>query len=91
MPGMDDKYAGHPTGRMTLAEEWITITPHDTNLLDFYPKAVVCGATAGTVVCVSKLGVESTFWLEAGQVLPVRPAKIKLTGTSATPLIALKE
>jgi len=86
----DDAFAGHPRGRSTLAEEWETITPHDTNALPFYPKAVVCGATAGTVVCISRGGKTSTFWLEAGQVLPVRP-NIITTASTATPLIGLKE
>jgi len=89
--GQEDAFTGHPKGRITIAEEWEDVTPHDTNPLAFYPKAVVCGATAGTVACISRGGKTSTFWLEAGQVLPVRPSIIKLTGTTATPLIALKE
>jgi hypothetical protein len=91
MPGQDDFLAGHPLGRTTIAERHAVLTPHDTELLPFYPKAVVCGATAGTVVTVDKDGVEATYWLEAGQVLPVRPRRIKATGTTATPLIGLKE
>jgi hypothetical protein len=87
----DNRYAGHPTGRTTIAEEHLVLTPHDTNPLPFYPKTVVCGATAGTVVVVDRFANEATYWLEAGQYLPVRPHIIKSTGTSATPLIGLKE
>ncbi|HMJ56838.1 MAG TPA: hypothetical protein VK540_32435 [Polyangiaceae bacterium] len=86
----EDKFAGHPNGLSTLGVDWLTLTPHDTNPLPFYPKAVVCGATAGTVVCISRSGATSTFWLEAGQTLPVRP-NIITTASTATPLIGLKE
>lgn len=91
MANLEDKFPGHPPALATLAIDWANITPHDTNDQPFFFKAVVCGATAGTVVCVSKAGVESTYWLEAGQILPCRPAKIKSTGTTATPLMGLKE
>jgi len=87
----EDRFEAHAKTRTTIAEEHLVITPHDTNPLPFYPKAVVCGATAGTVVVIDRFGNEAPYWLEAGQVLAVRPNIIKATGTTATPLIALKE
>jgi len=87
----EDKFNGHPVGRMTLAERHAVITPADGTDIPFYPKAVVCGATAGTVVVTDKDGIDATYWLEAGQTLPTRPVRIKDTGTTATPLIGLKE
>jgi hypothetical protein len=89
----EDKFAGHPLGLSTPGVEWVTLTPSDTEPLPFYPKAVICGGggTNGAVVCVDKKGNESVFHLEQGQRLPVRPHQIKSTGTTATPLIAIKE
>jgi hypothetical protein len=86
-----DPFAELSKGRTTIAETHAVITPADGADLPFYPKAVVCGATAGTVVVTDKAGVDATYWLEAGQTLPIRPVRIKATGTTATPLIGLKE
>ncbi|HMJ57254.1 MAG TPA: hypothetical protein VK540_34530 [Polyangiaceae bacterium] len=87
----EDKFAGHPAGISTPGQDWETLTPHDTNPLPFYPKAIVVGATGGAIVCKSKNGNTSTFFSVPGQRLDIRPHVILSTGTVATPLIGLKE
>jgi hypothetical protein len=91
MATQEDKFAGHPAGLDGPGNDWVTITPHDSNPLPFLPKAICAGGTGGAVVCVSRAGNESTFHLAAGQRLNIRPHIIKAAGTVATPIIALKE
>ncbi len=72
------------------ADRWVTLTPHNSNVLPFKPKGIHVGATAGTIVCVDEAGNESTFYGGAGAFLPIRPRIIKATGTTATPIIGLR-
>lgn len=69
------------------------VTPHDTNTLDPKPRALYVGG-AGTVVA-TMLGKDGTtssevsFVCQAGAILPIRPSKIKSTGTTATSIVGL--
>lgn len=87
MPLVDD-YPGQEAVT-TSAEEWVAITPHDTNNLDFLPKAIMVGATAGNVVMVDKAGNTATVPFTTGEIKPLRPAKIT-TASTATPIYALR-
>lgn len=87
----EDKFEGHAKSRESPGEEWAVITPHDTDKLAFLPKFLYIGATAGTVTVKSRSGVQATFHAAAGQRLDIRPDVIMATGTTATPIIAIKE
>ncbi len=73
---------------LTASDGWVEITPHDTNELDFLPKAIEVGATGGIVVEVDADGNEAEFYFNAGDMKPHRPVIIKATGTAATPIYA---
>lgn len=66
------------------ARSMVAITPSDTALLDNVPKAIRCDV-AGTV---SLRAVDDTAFVSismaAGEVLPIRVAHVKATGTTAT-------
>ena len=70
------------------------ITPHDTNPLPFIPRGIYVGVS-GDIVATMSDGAGGTVDLTfksapQGQVLPIRPSKVKATGTTATNLIAIQ-
>lgn len=89
VPSVDPRQNLAP-GLESASEGWVTIAPNDSNDLAFWPIAIEVGATAGTVVMQDKSGNNCTFYFNAGQQKALRPARILATGTTATPIIALK-
>lgn len=85
-----DHFAGLAKGFDSPADEFPTAVPNDSADLPFIPRGIACGATGGAVVCVDKSGNQSTFYMNAGDVLPIRPVRIRATGTAASPIILLK-
>ena len=74
------------TGNGYIADE---ITPHDTNELPKYTKAIYVGGTGNiTLTCVDDTEVVFAT-IPAGTILPVRAKIIKSTGTTATTLVAM--
>lgn len=80
---MADKYKNFPVGRSDPGMKHFTITPSNTVDLTVRPRVIYC-QTAGNVVLVDALGVELTYALVAGQILPFSPVRVKATGTTAT-------
>lgn len=69
------------------------ITPSDSAELDPKPRGIYVGG-AGTVVAtmLTKSGTSTndvSFICQAGAILPIRPSKIKSTGTTATSIVGL--
>lgn len=64
------------------------VTPHDTNTLAYYTRALYIGG-AGNVAVVMN-GVTIVFsGLPAGTILPIRTDVVKATSTTATNIVAL--
>lgn len=84
-----DGFAGQDGGLIAPAHRWVAITPDDDNDLAEVPKALAIGATGGALVCRGADGVDATFYVDPGQVLPIRPHRVLDSGTDATPIIAL--
>lgn len=87
----NDNYPG-TNSLLAPSNQWVVITPNDTNTLTHIPKAIALGGdsnapAAGAVVLVDSSGNEATFWMVKGQVLSVRPVKVKNTGTTASLVI----
>lgn len=61
----------------------IAITPDDTADLPQRPRVVYCQG-AGTAVLRDDKGVTLTYSLAQGQILPLSPARVFATGTTAT-------
>ncbi|HEX2879906.1 MAG TPA: hypothetical protein VHO25_10280 [Polyangiaceae bacterium] len=86
-----DNFAGQEKGVSAFGKGFETITPSDTDALPTFYRAILCGATAGTVACVDDEDNEVTAYVSAGQILQgIRPKQIKETGTTATPLIGIR-
>jgi hypothetical protein len=92
MAGITDSYPGQSAASLTAAaDDWETLTPHDSTNFTFLPKAIAVGATAGSFVAVSKTGATSTFYAPAGANLQIRPVRINSTGmTGGMTFIGLK-
>ncbi|OLS51856.1 spike base protein, RCAP_Rcc01079 family [Rhodovulum sulfidophilum] len=85
---MADPYPGMSVGSTSPAVDWSEITPSDSANLATVPRALDC-AVSGDVVIVSASGNEITITLTAGAPYPVRPVRVKATGTTATGIIGM--
>lgn len=71
------------------AREWAAVDLSGGNVtFAIAPKSIFVGG-AGNVIAVGKDGTSATFAALAGQILPICPASITASGTTATGLIAL--
>lgn len=67
-----------------------SITPDDANDLSFVTRAIYVGGGGNDVAVVLASGDTVTFKaVPTGTVLPIRVARVKSTGTTATNLVAL--
>lgn len=74
---------------MTPADGAAAVTPHNTTALTITCRALYIGG-AGDVAVTMKNGDTVTFTgVLAGTVLPVRCTHVKVTGTTATNIVAL--
>jgi hypothetical protein len=71
------------------SSEWVAVTPDDDTDLAFLPRAVWVG-TGGDLTCITEEGSTTTITVPDATLLPVRPARIKSTGTTATGIVILK-
>ena len=65
----------------SLGEIWETITPSDTEIINF--KSLFC-SVAGDLALADKYGKVEVFPVVASQVIPLNPTKVMATGTTAT-------
>jgi hypothetical protein len=67
------------------AKEAVTLTKHDTNALARQPEQLLVGAAGNAVVRAQGSSADITLTgLAAGQVIPLRIAYLRSTGTTAT-------
>jgi hypothetical protein len=59
------------------------IIPNDTLDLSAPPRVLYCN-NAGTVALRDQFGVDLTYTLAQGQILPISPVRVLATGTTAT-------
>jgi len=84
-----DKFDNHASGLSSPAEDAFAITPDDATDMAKVTRGIYVGV-GGDVALITKAGTTLTFKsAAAGSVLPVRAARVKSTGTTATNLIGL--
>lgn len=88
MPAVDihRQHSSSPTGP---ARRLRTVTPHDTDELEYVTNAILC--TNGGVISVIAVDDTAAVLLPvlAGQIYPIRARMIRATGTTATGIVAL--
>ena len=86
---MADNFASHAVGMDGPAQGGATISPHATNPLPNFTRAIYVGGS-GDLACEMVSGEVVTFvGLIAGAVYPFRVQKVFATGTTATNLVGL--
>ncbi len=86
---MADAFADYSAALDSPAAGAAAVTPHDANELATISRALYIGGTGDLVVTMQD-GVDATFiGVPAGFILPVRVSKVKVTGTSATNIVAM--
>lgn len=80
---MSDPFKTHARGLESPATRQALIAPDDAADLPVRPRVLYCQAE-GTARLRDEAGVEITYTLSAGQILPLSPLRVLATGTSAT-------
>lgn len=64
------------------------VTPHDTNTLPYFTRALYVGGAGNITVKMNGVNILFTA-VPAGMILPIRTDMVLATGTSATAIVAL--
>lgn len=84
-----DHFAEFPTTLTAPVRDASQVTPSDAADLAILPRALYVGQ-AGNIALRMAGGQDVTFQnLPAGSLLPVRPARVLATGTTASGIVAL--
>lgn len=89
MPQPADRFERALDAVSSPARDAFAVNPHDTEPLPRLPKALLAGA-AGTITlrAVDSPG-DVTVSVAAGQLVPIRAAYVRASGTTANPIVAL--
>lgn len=78
-----DTFSTFEPGLSDVASRHFAITPSDDDDLAIRPRGLYC-TVAGNAVIRDELGVDITYPLTVGQILPFRGVRILATNTTAT-------
>ena len=79
---MADQFASHSSALDSPAAAHFTITPSNDADLAIRPRALFCTAAGNVAVRIG--GVDITYPVVAGDILPLRAERVLATGTTAT-------
>lgn len=79
---MKDAYRNHATGLESPALRHFPVSPSDTDDLPERPRALVA-LSDGTVALRDRAGVDVTYPVLAGTILPIRAVRVLASGTTA--------
>lgn len=86
---MPDQFKKMQVGRESPGTQWAAVTPSDSVDIPFRPRFLyVTGA--GNIVARGSDGVNATFAVAAGAILPIGPDRILATGTTATGIVGCR-
>ena len=66
-----------------------SVTPHNTNELEFVTRALYVGSVGDVKVAMADSGEVTFLAVPTGTTLPIRVKKVFATGTDATNIVAL--
>jgi hypothetical protein len=84
-----DKFSTYQAGLTSPAEDAFAITPHNTNDLANFTRAIWVGGTGDVKVDMVGSGTVTFAAVPAGYMLAVRASRVYATGTGATALVAV--
>lgn len=86
---MSDPFAQHSDSPTAPARRVMAVVPHDQQTLPRTPKALYVGDTGDVVLRAVDDDADVRFAnVPAGTILPVRISHVRLTGTTASALVA---
>lgn len=88
MPAVDS-FSRFQTQDFSPLTRAASVTPHNTNELEFVTRALYVGGAGDVAVTMQDSGEVTFVEVPAGTVLPIRVKVVKSTGTDATSIIAL--
>ena len=90
MPSTDfDRFESHADTLSSPAREAFAITPSDTEALAQLPKAILIGGSGTITLRAIDSDADVVVNVAAGQIIPIRPEFVRVTGTSATHRVGL--
>lgn len=84
-----DRYESHADTLSSPAREAFAIIPSDTQALAQLPKAILIGGSGAIALRAIDSDSDVVINVAAGQIIPIRPEYVRVTGTSATNLVGL--
>lgn len=85
----EDKFEGMKNTLEMSSNHFYTITPDDSNDQPFITRAIYIGGS-GDLSVIDEVGNTTTFvGVVQGTILPIRTARVRTTGTTASGLVAL--
>ena len=84
-----DKFEDFTSDLVAPAREGAEIAPDDGKDLPALPRAIWIGGGGALSMVMADGGTVLLVGVPAGSLLPLRPRRIRATGTSATKLVAL--
>ena len=85
-----DTFSGHPLGTDGPYTRGEAVTPSDSVDLGFVCNALIAFTTAGTASVILSGGDTVSIYLPLGSPVRVRATRVRLTGTSAAGITALR-
>lgn len=87
---MKDDFSGHVTGLTAPATAAETITPSDSNDLNFVTRAIYLGQAGDLSVTMQSGETVLLRGMQAGVFYPLRVSYVRATGTTAADIIGLR-
>ncbi len=88
MPAVD-RYASYSGSATGSAVSLRAVTPNDNVDLDFVSNGLLIGGS-GTISVIARDDADPvSLVVVAGQILPIRARRVRLSGTTATDIVAL--
>jgi len=84
-----DRFSHHSDSPIAPSRHAFAVTPGDALPLSPIPKALFVGGAGTLTLRAIDSTADVTFIVQAGQILPVRAAYVRASGTSASGLVAL--
>ena len=83
---MTDTFQSFTSSLESPAEHHFSVIPSDTTDIAVRPRALRIGG-AGMIVLRDRKGIDVSYVVQAGEILPVRALRVLATGTTATDIV----